>query len=397
MQERDAVLMVAGEASADLHGAKVVRALLRNHADIDVFGMAGEAMRGAGCEALVPAERMSIAGLTEVLLALPRIFRIMRTLQRAAAARRPKVAVLIDMPDFNLRLAKRLKRLGIPVIYYISPQLWAWRPGRVEQIRQRVDQMLVILPFEAQWYATRGVPARFVGHPLVEELEHVPSRSQARTELGLAAGPGPVVALLPGSRSKELSRHLPRMLGAVERLRGEFPQLQAVLPVASTLPIERVERMVAKLGAQIHVIRGHSTEVLSAADAAVVCSGTATLQTALLARPMVVVYRASWLTYLILKRLVHVAHIGLVNLVAGKRLVPELIQNAFTPANVARELQRLLTDSARRVELEAEFARLRQQLGPGERASGQQVAAAISAYLPTGSDTRAPAEAPDHG
>ncbi len=374
------VMIVAGEASADLHGAELVEALHLQNPTLDIFGVGGETMRSKGFDALIPAESMSLAGLTEVLFALPRMFRYMKTLVEAARSRQPAVVVLIDLPDFYLRLAKRLKRLGIPVVYYISPQLWAWRQGRVEQVKRYVDRMLVILPFEKEFYDRHGVPVEFVGHPLVEELPERPDESAARQQLGLVEHSSPIVALLPGSRRKEVTRHLPIMLQSMKLLQGDFPGLTPVLPVASTIPRELVESCVRESGLEVHVVEGQSTEVISAADAAVVCSGTSTLQTALLARPMVVVYRISWLSYQILQRLVRVAHIGLVNLIAGKRLVPELLQGEFTPTNVKNALAEFLTDSPQRAALQNELHTLRDQLGQGGTAA--RVALAVQSYLP---------------
>ncbi len=379
MADSSSVLIVAGEASADLHGARVLRELRGRRPDVRVFGVGGDAMRAEGLEAVVRAEDISVAGLTEVLFAIPRILRILRRLAALAAERRPSAAVLIDLPDFNLRLARRLKALGVPVVYYISPQVWAWRQRRVAQIRALVDRMLVILPFEEDFYRTHGVPAEFVGHPLVEELPPPCDRATARAALGLPAG-GPVVALLPGSRKQEIARHLPLMLEGLRRVRERFPGTRAVIPVASTIPRALVEARVAAAGVDATLLDGQATEALSAADAAVVCSGTATLQTALLLRPMVVVYRVSWLTYHILKRLVRVAHIALVNLIAGRTLVPELIQDAFTAGTVASELERLLASDVERARVETELAALRAKLG--EKGAAERVAEVVAGYLP---------------
>lgn len=380
MVESSSVLIIAGEASADLHGARVLHELRARSPSTRVFGVGGEAMRAEGLEAVYRAEDISVAGLTEVLLAIPRILRILRDLGRVAAERRPKVAVLIDLPDFNLRLARRLKALGIPVVYYISPQVWAWRPKRVSQIRELVDRMLVILPFEEDFYRVHGVAAEFVGHPLVEELPPPSDRATARAALGMPPGDGPVVALLPGSRKQEIERHLHLMLAGLAQLRLRFPNARALLPVASTVPRALIEAGVQRAGVEVTLLDGQASEALAAADAAVVCSGTATLQTALLLRPMVVVYRVSWLTYHILKRLVRVAHIALVNLIAGRTLVTELIQGGFTAGTVAAELERLLTDDAARRSLEDDLAALRQRLG--ERGAAERVAEVVAGYLP---------------
>jgi lipid-A-disaccharide synthase len=376
---RGGILMVAGEASADLHGAEVVDALRSTQPHLPIFGVGGEKMRRAGFEAVIDAEQMSVAGLTEVLLALPRMWRYMRQIERLAQERRPRVAVLIDLPDFNLRLAKRLKRLGIPVVYYISPQIWAWRQSRVHQIKELVDRMLVILPFEKDFYLQHNVPVDFVGHPLVEELSHSPSRLQAREILGLKNDAGPIVAMLPGSRLVEMTRLLPTMLASLPELRKSYPTMQVIVPVAATVPRDRVDEIVRQSGQVVTLIPGQATEVLVSADAVVVASGTATLQTALLARPMVVVYRVSWLTYHILKRMIKVAHIALVNLIAGKRLVTELVQNDFTPRALAAEVLSLLRDAAKRDALVSDLSALRSQLGKGDTA--ERVAAIVSTYL----------------
>ena len=375
------MMIVAGEASADLHGAEVVAELNKRDPGLKLFGVGGQAMRSHQFEALVPAEEMSLAGLTEVLLGLPKMFRIMRLLTQLARDRRPDVVMLIDLPDFNIRLAKRLKKLGIPVVYYISPQIWAWRQSRVEQIRRYVDKMLVILPFEKEFYKKHNVEVEFVGHPLVEELSDAPTQALARSELGLTQSSGPIVALLPGSRQKEVSRHLPIMLEAIGLLRQEEPEARALIPVASTISESWVHSIVQQTGVQAEVVDGKAVEIVSACDAAVVCSGTSTLQTALLHKPMVVVYKVSWLTHVILKRLVKVAHIALVNLIAGKELVTELVQNAFTPIKLKEELYEILKDPAKQANLKEGLAELRSRLGEGAVAA--KVADAISNYLDT--------------
>ncbi len=381
MTYEPSILIVAGEASADLHGAYVLRALAQKYKGARARGVGGEAMRALGLETLARAEELSLGGLTEVAFAIPRVLGIMRRLTRACAEKRPAVAVLIDLPDFNLRLAKKIKALGVPVIYYISPQLWAWRPGRVAKIRAHVDRMLVILPFEREFYRAHGVTAEFVGHPLVEELPPPTTRDAARRALKLEApADAPVVALLPGSRAQELDRHLPTMLEALQILRQAHPATRALIAVASTISRALVEEHVARAGVEVTLVMGRASEVISAADAVVVCSGTATLQTALLLRPMVVVYRVSWLTYRILKRLVRVPYIALVNLIAEEKIVEELVQGDFTPAAVAQELGRLLFDHELRRAQESKLARLRDLLG--SRGAAERVAEVIAGYLP---------------
>lgn len=374
--------MIAGEASADAHGAHVVRALTALRPDARVFGIGGPSLREAGMEVLYGAEQLGAAGLTEVLGSLPRLIRIFYGIVRAARARRPTVAVLIDMPDFNLPLAKRLRSLGISVVYYISPQVWAWRPARVKQIQRVVDRMLVILPFEQAFYQNHQVVAEFVGHPLVEHLEPERIASEgARMRAQLGVGASQLVALLPGSRRKEVSRHLPVMLRAVALLRSQgHPTLRAVLPIAPTLAPELVARLVAQARVPVTLLMGQSQAALGACDAAMVCSGTATLETALVGRPMVVVYRLSALSYFILRRLVTVPHIGLVNLIAGTQLVPELLQDALTPHTLAGALAPLLEAGAPREQLMTRLRALRAQLG--QRRASLAVAQAIGELLP---------------
>jgi lipid-A-disaccharide synthase len=265
------------------------------------------------------------------------------------------------------------------VVYYISPQVWAWRPSRVMEIRHLVSQMLVVLPFEQSFFQERGVRARFVGHPLVEQLPAKTDRAEARAELGLPPTQGPVVAVLPGSRRQEVERHLPRMLQGILLLRRRYPEVHPVIPVASTISRQLVEKVVRRSGVLASVIEGRATDTLVASDIALVASGTSTLQAALLSRPMVVVYRVSWLSFQILKRLVNVAHIALVNLIVGRKLVPELIQDNFTPQRVESELGAILSDPVVRVRLNQDFARLRRQLG-GPGASGK-VADVVLGYL----------------
>ena len=359
------VMMVAGEASADLHGSELVKELNKRGCH-ETYGVGGSAMRALGFQAHYPAEAISVAGLTEVVFALPRLIRMLRGLVELAVERQPDLIVLIDLPDFNLRLAKRLKRRGFKVVYYISPQLWAWRKKRVELIRRYVDRMLVILPFEEAFYREHKVSVDFVGHPLVEEVQDVMSPSEARNHFELQPD-AKVLALLPGSRRKEVERLLPTMLETFQRLRITHPHLVGLIPIASTLQEAWLrDQAPAELLKGVEFIREQAPEVVRAADAAIVCSGTSTLQTALLATPMVIVYRVSWLTFAILRRLVKVAHIGLVNLIAGRRLVPEFIQDECSPSKIVDAVSPLLEKSPEREAMLQGFKELKQTLGePG--------------------------------
>lgn len=357
-------LVVAGEASGDLHAAGVVRAVCARRPGAKFFGMGGEHMRSAGVQTQYDAAEIAVMGFTEVLPRLPRILGALSGLTRLAIERRPTAALLVDLPDFNLRLAKRLRRAGIRVVYYVSPMVWAWRAGRTRQIAASVDQMLCIYPFEEAFLRERGVAATYVGNPLLEEPAPLRSGAEARRALGLQPGLR-TLALLPGSRMSEIQRIFPAMLDAAERLAEDGP-LQVLVPVAPTVDEAVLTRMTAGRKTPIFLRTGRTADLLAATDAALVASGTATLETLLAGRPMVVVYRVSWLTWLIARALVKVAHVAIVNLLAGRRLVPELLQNAMQPEAMAAELRRVWEDGGNRAELLAGYYKVRQSLGgPG--------------------------------
>jgi lipid-A-disaccharide synthase len=367
----DEVLIVAGEASADLHASRVLEELARLRPGVKAFGVGGPRLRAAGLEAIAPAEDISVMGLAEVLPRIPRILGILRALARAAAERRPKAALLVDLPDFNLRLAAKLKKLGIPVVYYVSPTIWAWRQGRAKKIAKVVDRMLCILPFEERFYEGTGVSARFVGHPFADRP--APESPEAyRAALGLDAA-RTTIAMVPGSRAAELERLFPPMLDAAERIRAAHPDAQFVVPVAPTLARAVVETyLAAHRTLSVKLVDGRTEEVVGASDAALVKSGTSTLETALMLRPMVVVYKLSWLTYLVGRLLVRIAHFALVNILAGRGLVPELLQGDASPERMAAEVERLLGDRATR---EAQLQGLREvRASLGEPGAARRVA-----------------------
>ncbi|HEX8071804.1 MAG TPA: lipid-A-disaccharide synthase [Pyrinomonadaceae bacterium] len=367
------LMIVAGEASGDAHAAALVRALRARAPDVpfEFFGATGRELRAAGVESVVEIDQLAIVGLVEIGRALPRFWRAFRALTRAAVARRPAAVVLVDWPDFNLKLARALKRRGLRVIYYISPQLWAWRAHRVRQVRRDVDLLLAILPFEPDWYARRGVAhVEFVGHPLTGTVAARYDRAEFCRRNNLDAA-RPLVALLPGSRHKELTRILPPMLAAARLLTRARPDAQFVVPLAPTRTRAEVAPLVAAFetedGARaltLRVVEGATREALAAADAAAVASGTATLETALLCTPLVVVYKESALNWHTLGRLISTEHFGLVNLVAGERLAPELMQDDFTPARLAAELSRLL-DAEHNATMRARLRTVAARLGAG--------------------------------
>ena len=362
------LMVVAGEASGDLHAADVLSELRRRRPELRAFGMGGPRLEAAGLQRLFDAREISVMGIAEVLPRLPRIWRVFRALVRAARERRPAAALLVDVPDFNLRLARKLRALGVRVVFYVSPTVWAWRRGRVRQIARDVDRMLCILPFEEDFYREHGVHARYVGNPVVEQVPPPGAPEGFRRALGLEPG-RPTLALLPGSRPSELHRLLPPMVESAALLAKERPELQIVVPVAPGLERTPVEEAFAARGLRPTLVNGRAAEVVGAADVAVVASGTATLETALMLRPMVVVYRMSALSWALGRLLVRVAFVSLVNLLSGRRLVPELLQSALKPEAVAEEVRRLWGPGAAREAQVEGLQALRTRLGTGPTAS----------------------------
>ena len=333
------LLVSCGEPSGDLYAAALVRELRSRPglATLDVFGLGGDRLLSQRATLLAHVRDLAVVGLVEVVAHIPRLRRIFRAVLREADRARPDLAVLVDYPDFNLRLARALRKRGIPVVYYVSPQVWAWRKGRIRAIREDVAHMIVIFPFEEEVYREAGVPVTFVGHPLVDLVHPPAERGRLLAELDLDPG-HPVVALLPGSRPREIAHNLPGIAGAVTLLARRNPELQFVAALAPSIE----PRHVAGLPGNVVRVQGRTHEALANADVAVVASGTATVEAALLGTPMVVVYRLSALTYHLGRRFVKVPHVAMANLIAGRRVVPELIQADFTPARVANEVLRLL-------------------------------------------------------
>jgi lipid-A-disaccharide synthase len=360
------ILIVAGEASGDTHAARLVTAIREARPTVltDFFGSAGPNMRSVGVEAVVEADNLSVVGLAEIGRALPMFVKTLTRLRTAAAERRPDVAVLVDFPDFNLRLAKHLHRLGIKVVYYISPQLWAWRKYRISTIKKYIDLMLTILPFEKDWYADHGVThVEYVGNPLAREVHAKRAKEEFCMDQGLDPAQ-PIIALLPGSRRKEVTRILPVMLEAAARLAGEKPGTQFVVPIANERLRASVESMVTSAGLDVRVVNGVAYDALNASDAAAVTSGTATLEAGILRTPMVVVYKTSKVNYKLLEPMIDVPHYGLINLIAGRRLATELIQEALTAETLKDELARLLDPKAN-AEMREELSATTAKLGKG--------------------------------
>ncbi len=358
------VLIIAGEASGDMHGANLVREAMRLDPSLSFSGVGSRRMREAGVRMLADASEISVVGGTEVLTHIRAIYRVYARLKAFLKTERPSLLILIDFPDFNILLGKAAKKLGIPVLYYISPQVWAWRKGRIKKIAALVRAMIVVLPFEVELYKKAGVDVRFVGHPLADVVKSGYTQEEARIQLGLDPRRR-TVALLPGSRKKEITNLLPDMLGAAEILAAKFQDLQFVLPVAPTLDVEFVRGYVDKSVVPVRIVDGRTYDALRASDAAMVTSGTATLETGLMEVPMVIVYRMSALSFAIGRLIIDVEHVGLVNIVAGKRVAPELLQNDATPENIAGEISRVLGDPVAYRRVKDDLVRMKTQLGEG--------------------------------
>jgi lipid-A-disaccharide synthase len=357
---RPSLLLSAGEASGDMYAARLAIAL-KQRANIEIFGMGGPQMRAAGVDIVTDYSELSVVGITEILSHLPCLLRAMRRLVNEAERRKPAFAILTDFPGFHLRLARKLKGRGIQNVYYICPQFWAWRPWRVRVVRRRFAQALCIFPFEEKFFGDAGVPVKFIGHPLVGAVHASLDRQDFCCEQSLDPQKK-IVTILPGSRSAELRQHLPIIREACQRIYRES-QAQFVIAAApqTNLALLR-EAWPPQL--PLKIVVGQTYNALAAADAAIVSSGTATVEAALLNVPMVVVYRVTPLTALLAKPLVRTPFFSMVNLIAGKSAVPELIQNDFTSDLVAAEVLRLLNDQATREVLRHDLAQVRQRLGP---------------------------------
>ena len=365
-------MIVTGEPSGDAHGASLVQALrAAANEPLEIFGATGPLLRAAGVEPVIHSDDLAIMGIVEVGRVLPKFWNAYKTLKRAALERKPDAVILVDWPDFNFRLARVFHRQGLQVIYYISPQLWAWRSYRLRTIKRDVDLLLVILPFEEEWYATRGVDhVEYVGHPLAGEVHATQDRTefcrQAKLDPRL-----PIISLLPGSRRKELERILPPMLEAAALISARRPEIQFVVVVAPSRTSDEVREIARAaratplpLPSVLHIATGSSREALAASDVAAVASGTATLEAALLGTPMVIVYKESTINWHTLGRLITTEHFGLVNLIAGEEVATELMQDDLNGESLANELLLLLEPERNRVARER-LHEVAEQLGEG--------------------------------
>jgi lipid-A-disaccharide synthase len=373
VSEHFRLMIVAGEASGDAHAASLVRALreAKPQVDLDFFGATGNLMRAAGVESIVRSDDLAILGLLEIGGALPKFWRAYKLLKQAAIERKPDAVILVDWPDFNLKLARALHHRGLKVIYYISPQLWAWRSYRARSIERDVDLLLSILPFEQEWYADRGIDhVEFVGHPLAGQVHPRQDRAEFCRQWKLDPRL-PIISLLPGSRRKEVQRILPPMLEAAALISARRPEVQFVVVVAPSRSsdelrdIMRAQRATPlPLPSRLHIVSGQSREALAASDVAAIASGTATLEAALLETPMVVVYKESAINWLTLGNLITVDHYGLVNLVAGERVATELMQDDLNGERLAEELLSLL-DKERNAVMRRRLHEVAHELGEG--------------------------------
>jgi lipid-A-disaccharide synthase len=376
------IMLVVGEASGDMHGASLVNALLKRDPNLTFFGVAGDQLQQTSFETLFTVSELTGMGLLELAGNIKNIVAAYRLLRRTLRTRRPNLLILIDFPELNLRLAKFAKRLGVPVLYYVSPQVWAWRRGRIRQIAQVVDQMAVVFPFEVELYKGHQMPVEFVGHPLLDVVRVSQEPDSTLREIGLKKEK-PVIALLPGSRRKEIAYHLPVMVTAATELK-RLEQAQFFCVRASTLDRAELQKELDRAGFVIPIVEAGRYNAVNAADLVWAASGTATLETALLEKPMIVVYRVSSITYWIARLLVKIKYIGIANIIAGKAIVPELVQSDLSPERLVHESQAILNDHDARRTMIANLRKLREQLGsPGAANRVAELAVSIMAPVKT--------------
>lgn len=358
------VMLSAGEASGDKHAAAVFRAMQARLPGLRGIGMGGAAMREAGVELTVDSSGLGVVGLGEVIRHYGAIRRALKSMQQAVCEQRPDLLICVDYKEFNLKLARHAKACGIKVLFYVSPQVWAWRPGRVKKYGAAIDMMAVIFPFETRFYEAHGIPVRYVGHPLAGRVQASAPRENLMEEFGLSAE-RPVVGLLPGSRKAEIQRLLPVMLESAALLTAERPGLQFLLPQAASISDDLIQPLLEGAKVAVKVVPERSPDVLACCDAAMVASGTATLEVALMGVPMAILYKVTPLTYTLLRPLIRIPDIGLANIVAGRRIVPEFVQGAARPEAVATEIGRMLDDADYAARMRQDLAEVKERLGPG--------------------------------
>jgi len=359
------LMMVAGEVSGDVHGEGLIRSLRQNHADADLFGIGGKKMLREGFRPYFMLDTMQAHGFVELAGHLPRLYKTLWRMRDALEEESPDALVLIDYPGFNLKLAAYASEKGIPVIFFNSPQIWAWRKGRLDKIKRVVDKMIVLFPFEEEIYQQAGVDVSWVGHPLLDEIGQESDSAALRENCGLRADL-PLLAIAPGSRPSEMRKHLPTMLEALPEIEKKIGEFQCILPVAESLDFDEVRRKASSSSVYVAVVPEQFLESVRASDAAVIASGTASLQTGLALKPFVIVYRVSPLTYMIARLLAETKYIGMVNVLADKEIVPELLQNEFTVSSITDHAVRLLQDHDYRGTMIGELKKIGLNLGePG--------------------------------
>jgi lipid-A-disaccharide synthase len=375
------ILMVAGEASGDLHGAHLMESIHRLNPEIQFFGVGGEHLERKGMKILYPAHSLSVVGLTEVLLRLRSILKALQGLKKSFDRERPDLIILIDFPDFNLRLAKMAHRRGIPVLYYISPQVWAWRRGRVKVIAERVKKIIVFFSFEVPLYQAAGADVEWVGHPLLDIVKPSLSKEGAFQRLGLDPHRR-TIGLLPGSRIHEVERLLPPLLASAQLLQKEISDLQFVIPLAPGFTEGTISTWLRNCSVPIKLVKGWTYDVMNISELLIMASGTATLEGAILGKPMIIIYKLSLPTYWVGRAMIRVSHIGLVNLVAGKGIAPELIQKDVNPERITEEALRILRDPTLRQQMIESMVQMRRNLG--EPGASERAARIVTSMLQEG-------------
>ena len=375
------ILLVAGEVSGDLHGSHLVEAIQSAAPEIQFFGVGGEGLKKTGMKLLYPSQSLSVVGVTEVFLKLRTILKALRGLKKSIDQERPDLVILIDFPDFNLQLARIVHRRGIPILYYISPQVWAWRPKRIELIARLVKKMIVLFPFEAPLYEAAGVDVEWVGHPLLDTVRPTLPKEKAFQQFGLDPKRR-TVGLLPGSRMREVERLLPPLLASAHLLQEGIPDLQFVIPLAPGISKATLSPWMKNISVPVAVVEGFTYDVMNLSELLIAASGTATLEGAILGKPMIIIYKVSLVSSWIGRALIRVDHVGLVNLVAEKEIAPELLQKEVNPQRIADEAFRILRDPILSRKMIESMNAVRQKLG--EPGAAQRAAHIVVSLLQEG-------------
>ena len=378
MNESKKILIVAGEASGDLHGSSLIREVKNINSQLQFFGIGGDRMKKEGLELLYHIDKLSIMGFFEVLKNLNLIREVMKTMVKAVERRRPDLIILIDYPGFNLRFAQKVKKMGIPIAYYISPQVWAWGGNRAKKMKGLIDKMIVIFPFEVEIYKNLSIDCEFVGHPLLEVVRPILSFKDFQSKFDLRKNEV-LLGLLPGSRWQEVERILPIMIQTGELLESRIKNLRVLLGLASTIKKERVQTILDQFKSKVEIIENLTYDLIKYSDILLVTSGTATLESAILGTPFLVLYKTSFWTYLFAKSLVSIPNIALTNVVAGKRVVPEYIQSKAVPKHIAEEMYDILTDKSRYKTIQNELSSVKEKIG--EVGASKRAAQIINAII----------------